>query len=44
MAASYAEARIAADTKEACLSYELVRGTGRFDRCLRREISYRCPA
>jgi len=44
MAANYAEARIAADAQEACLSYGLVRGSDRYDRCVQREISYRCPA
>ena len=34
MAAGYAEARMAADAQEACLSYGLVRGTDRYDRCV----------
>ena len=42
--ASYAEARIAADSQEACLSYGLVRGTERYERCVQREIAYRRPA
>ena len=43
MAAGYAEARIEADSQEACLSYGLARGTPRFDRCVSREIANRRP-
>ena len=43
MAAGHAEARLAADAQEACLSYGLERGTERFDRCIAREIGYRRP-
>ena len=44
MQASYAEAAIASDSQEACLSYGLLRGTERYERCVQREISYRRPA
>ena len=44
VAADYAEARIAADAQEACLSYGLVRGSDRYGRCVQREIAYRRPA
>jgi hypothetical protein len=44
MAASYARERIVADSQDACVSYGLVRGTDRYDRCVQREISYRSPA
>ncbi|HEY4167637.1 MAG TPA: hypothetical protein VGM96_12710 [Reyranella sp.] len=43
MAAGYAQARIEADSQEACLSYGLARGTPRFDRCVAREIDNRRP-
>jgi hypothetical protein len=43
MAAGYAEARIAADAQEACLSYGLTAGSERYERCMRREISSRRP-
>ena len=44
MAAGYAEARLESDAQEACLSYGLVAGTDRFDRCVRREVNYRRPS
>ena len=44
MQASYAEAAIASDSQEACMSYGLLRGTERYERCVQREISYRRPA
>ena len=43
MAANYAEARMAADAQEACLSYGLVRGSDRYDRCVQREIDLPPP-
>lgn len=43
MAAGYAEARIAGDAQEACLSYGLSPRTDRYDRCVAREINYRRP-
>jgi hypothetical protein len=43
MAADYAEARIVADSQDACSSYGLMRGTSRYDRCVQREIAYRRP-
>ena len=44
MTASYAEARIVADAQEACMSYGLVRGSDRYDRCVQREVAYRRPS
>ena len=42
--ADYAHDRIVADSQDACVSYGLIRGTERYERCVQREVNYRNPA
>ena len=39
----YTQARVVADSQEACSSYGLSRGSQRYERCVQRETVYRTP-
>ncbi len=39
----YTQARVVADSQEACSSYGLSRGSERYERCVQRETAYRTP-